>query len=80
MCSVKWILFETRRSVVKVYGRRLIFRSKWDSQDIHRHQYNVFDTVTKLGGDGKVDGIVAGIAYPDEITVIGDSWRSPKIA
>src|SRR5689334_15139978 len=39
---------------------------------------SVFDGVLKLGG--KVLGILAGIAYPDEITTIGDTCKSPKIA
>src|SRR4051812_2641088 len=79
ICSVKWILFETRRSVVHVYGRRFRLRRN-GIPNTPPAPYNVFDTVTKLGGDGNVDGIVVGIAYPAEITVMGDNCRSPKMA
>src|SRR5262245_60539134 len=39
---------------------------------------SVFDGVLKPGGN--VVGMVAGIAYPDEITTIGESWKSLRIA
>src|ERR1044071_3910228 len=72
ICSVNRILFEIRRSVVVVYGRRLTFRRK-GTPSTPPAPNSVFDGVLKLGGN--VFGIDATIAYPDETTTIGDNCR-----
>src|SRR5258708_387399 len=74
VCSLNRIFLDTRRSAVTVCGRRFTLRRK-GIPSTPPAPNRVFDGVLKLGGN--VDGIDAAIAYPDEITTIGESCKSP---